>query len=378
MACKLNSRRLRTVTVFLQHEVPLKLRRQLSRYTCTYFTRVALLFLLLLWMFATTDSTFPWFLYWTLAGNPDAAPRTLTHNCPRSNSSLPLVVVIPFIAAQTPRLLSALDLWSTPHLFPCRAITATPRPVLAFYLDRAATHGATARAAAATRAHLQTPAVAHAVSTCFSAVLYGYANLSARESHNDAHGLPWLLTSLRVTGGTNAQFAQAFIQFSGHKYRHMVWLEPDVRPIRPLWLEALEADSAQSGSSFWMRGAVMHYVPRFHIGWEPFRSNYLRHLNGNALYALDNRCFDAFRTLVAEHFGRDAAFDVAMTLYLLGVGRVSVYQAVAHRFQTTDVIVGMGVTMVDDDAISDRLPDTFLVHGKYNLLQREGGWHLPR
>eukprot|EP00170_Pyropia_yezoensis_P006899 contig_28174_g6921 len=141
--------------------------------------------------------------------------------------------------------------------------------------------------------------------------------------------------------------------------------EPDTWPLRPLWLPALQAAAdGLVASGGWVVGSPMRYAPKFLAGWEPARSAYARHINGNALYRLGDPCFAAYLDAVAGAYG-DAAFDVASNLYRSRLAAARVWQDTAWRFGYTDVVAHLSLTEYDDvAALRERLPGTFLVHGK--------------
>lgn len=105
------------------------------------------------------------------------------------------------------------------------------------------------------------------------------------------------------------------------------------------------------------------------VGWEPYRTWYQGHLNGNAIYKAGDRCFRRYRELVRDEYG-DAAFDVAMTYYRMSLKRIMVLKNVASRFQVTDVIAHLGVTRFDEDEVRRRFPTAYLVHGKFMHVKR--------
>lgn len=141
-----------------------------------------------------------------------------------------------------------------------------------------------------------------------------------------------------------------------------------------LWLPALQAAAdGLVASGGWVVGSPMRYAPKFLAGWEPARSAYARHINGNALYRLGDPCFAAYLDAVAGAYG-DAAFDVASNLYRSRLAAARVWQDTAWRFGYTDVVAHLSLTEYDDvAALRERLPGTFLVHGKARLVQ-PGQW----
>lgn len=330
--------------------------------------------LAVIWMFATTDSTAPWLLWWSIGGTARPADAAMTTGCPARNYSLPLVVVMPLIASQAARLQENMRLWTQPAVYPCapyidsQGAMRNDRPTLAIYFDRPEHDDAATRAASiALQDTLAEDALSRMLRTCFSQTLIMSANMSAGASRNT--GRLGLRTSLWSTEGSNAQWESALQHFGeGERFRHMWWMEPDTWPLRRGWLDAVVRES--TWGDFWVRGSPMRYQPRMHVGWEPFRTRYLRHMNGNALYALNDQCFAAFRRVAATMFP-GKAFDVAMMFALLDVRAIMRFQSVAFRFQYSRVVADASVARVDRDTALREYPGTYLVHGKNRFLKGE-------
>ncbi|CAN8069868.1 unnamed protein product [Agarophyton chilense] len=316
---------------------------------------------LLVWIFVDMDAYPLWWLSWLVHGAP-TAERALSHNCSKHaqhHALQPLVVVVPLIASQLLRVEDSLRRWTVPSLYPCdiHAPTAT-RAHLSFFFDRSRNDAATARAAQRLQVVLSHPPLAHVLEACFSHVSLQFANMSASASRN-SHAMD-MVHNLVITGGSNQQF-EAAMQLYQRTYQHMFLMEPDVYAIRSGWVQrALQ--EAEYGS-FWQRGAIMRYSPRFNIGFAPFRNRYQRHINGNGLYRLGDRCFERYRQLVRKRYGH-AAYDVAMCQFRLSVENLAIYQATAHRFEVSAMMVSVGVTTVKEDDLRDQFPEALLVHGK--------------
>jgi hypothetical protein len=56
--------------------------------------------------------------------------------------------------------------------------------------------------------------------------------------------------------------------------------------------------------------------------FEPYRSNYQRHINGNSIYKLGDPCFNQFLDNVYSEYGYDANLEHAATLRLCGRSRL--------------------------------------------------------
>lgn len=281
-----------------------------------------------------------------------------------------MAVVVPLIASQAERLKTSMSRWGSDQFFPCSNSSyfrSIPRIPLVFYFDRPLDEETTAAAVLELQSFLASNSTASAIRTCFGDVSYRSARLSARESTNSY----WMdiVHNLVQTRGSNAQFHAAFQVLSGGRYRHMFYMEPDTWPVRANWLEAVHNESTWGG--FWMRGTVMQYPPKFNIGVEPFRTQYQRHMNGNSIYKLDDPCFDKYRELTRNYYG-NGAFDVAMTMYRLSMRRIRTFQAIAHRFQASNVIADLGVTWFSEAELVSSLPDTYLAHAKFMYVKHPG------
>lgn len=257
--------------------------------------------------------------------------------------------------------------WADPRFAPCALDEGKHNATLVFYFDRPLSEPATALAVAKVRNAVQNGPASAAVSRCFLGVRYESARLSARETRN-SYAMD-VVRNIVQTAGSNTQWEKAFQVLGGGTYRHMLYMEPDTWPIRSGWLGKVLQES--TWGPFWMRGTSMRYAPKFNIGLEPFRSHYQRHLNGNAIYKLDDRCFSKYRELSRRQYG-NGAFDVAMTHFRLGMARIMTFQEVAHRFQLTELMVDIGVTEVGEDELLRRFPGTYLVHGKYMHVKHPG------
>lgn len=311
----------------------------------------------------TTESQFLWWLYWSLSGGASAADPLLTYNCPTRNYSLPVAVVIPLIGAHMSRLEWSVSRWADERYEPCGVNeTMSTTVTLVVYYDRSLDEEGTATAVRRAREVLEGEGdVGEVARRCFKGgVVYASAELGERETRNSYR--MDVLRNLVQTGGSNRQFERVFEVLGGGRFRHFLYMEPDVWAVRRGWLARVVEE--MGWGNFWMRGSVMRYTPRFNIGWEPFRSLYQRHLNGNAMYALDDGCFDRYRELVRGVYG-EGAFDVAMSYYRMSLKRVETFQMVAHRFGVSEVITDLGVTKFTEEEVRRRFAGTYLVHGKF-------------
>jgi hypothetical protein len=330
---------------------------------------VAVVVCVLVWMFVDADSYVLWWLWWLISG-PPVVDRALTHGCSVGpDYAKPFAVVVPLIAVQVSRLRSSMDRWATPAGAPCderSAMVDGAKPQLVFYFDRPLNETGVAAAAKQISQFTRSAPLASAINACFAGISFTTASLTAQESHN-AYTFD-IVRNLASTRGSNAQFYAAFKVHS--QFRHMFYMEPDTWPLRPGWLSRI--DLLTRDPFFWMRGTQMRYEPRLIVAPEPWRSQYTRHINGNAMYELHDPCFARFRDLVREEF-TDAAFDVAMAQFRMMRGRYKLERAIAHRFSITDVVADMGVERFSSvDELREKLPGTYLAHAKASYIDLEG------
>ena len=172
---------------------------------------------------------------------PPAPPAPLCR-APAS-SSRTLLVEIPFTKADVSSLEISVALWE--RTWPCYRAPAVPsRPdlVLAFNSNMSEPRYA------AIHARVQGLLARPVVRECFGAVSLESACLSADEDLYDKRRL-----SANWTVGPNNLFAKFLELAVARGYKYMVQLEPDIVPLRPLWLEKLHCVAAHSEA--WVVGS---------------------------------------------------------------------------------------------------------------------------
>lgn len=135
-----------------------------------------------------------------------------------------------------------------------------------------------------------------AISRCFSRVHYRFLNLPQSE-YND---------------GPPNMFREMILGKYADQYDYVMQFEPDMFPIRPLWLEKIYNETLDT-APFWVKGTVGMYhdlpdleggcmlgtkVNETHAIQRTPLGTRLLHINGNALYSLSS----AFREYVEEFF----------------------------------------------------------------------------
>ena len=268
-----------------------------------------------------------------------------------------VVVVMPFVGSEKQRLISALGSWRDGGgLEPC-ALSA-PRgeasgaagggtvDLLLYSAGRPDEEGG----------GWLTPAekLLQGADRCFRRVRTRYANLTAAEQYYIGG---WDNT------GPNNLFYRLFLDRTFQKeYDVMMWMETDVAPVAPHWLERV-LEEAAAPRSFWRKGPAQQ--PRLS---HPMVSTHHYHMNSAGLYRLNQPCFVALMRRVADEYPR-MPHDVSTHLFLHDPRHFHIWQAHAHRFLYTDFVQNR-LDPWDLEAVRAVSPDTVLVHGK---LRKEAG-----
>lgn len=134
-------------------------------------------------------------------------------------------------------------------------------------------------------------------------------------------------------------------------------MEPDTRPVRLHWLDAMERQCA-SDSLFWQKGSV----PRYKTSMDPLDL----HINGNAFYRLNDVRSSRFFLSSSGAFLPYISFDQSIHAHRARVGM----QDTQHLFQATEFIVNNwkdGQYYTVDGDVRKWLPDTYLMHGRQSV-----------
>ena len=242
-----------------------------------------------------------------------------------------LGVVLAFPPSQAQLVVQNLHSWSLPQFAPCERYshnrTLTP---LLFYMSRrddaalAAVHDATARR--------------HFPRHCFSRIEWRFANLSAAD---DVYGAGTLAMWYQLWGAPHAL----------PPTNYLLWMEPDLRPVRALWLERLVQLVSLRLTRVWQLGSLPRY-----------KENNDWHLNGNALYSADDAMFARFVLNSRDAFRDYLSFD--KNLYEARRRDYAFSQRYDHMFQTTDVIQNRANEPLHLSQFLRQNPESYLVHGK--------------
>ncbi|KAJ3099999.1 Pyridoxal 5'-phosphate synthase subunit snz1 [Phlyctochytrium planicorne] len=216
------------------------------------------------------------------------------------------------------------------------------------------------------------------LSQCFRTVRFICARLSEEEDkypYGPSHMFFKLFSNketkplLRAPGGSG---------FEDQPYQVMYYMEPDNIPCRSNWLDRLFEEASIPGD-FWMRGSILRNRDPIVGTW-----SFANHMNGNALYRMDDPRFTDFVEVVRQRFWVDpeefaGGYDVA--LYLVREDRNLVgwteYASTMHLFQYTATIQNWYRTPVNatelcfqegERGAAPSNEDTYLVHGKDVVL----------
>ncbi len=202
-------------------------------------------------------------------------------------------------------------------------------------------------------------------SQCYENIHYISADLSDEENRYPA-GSANMWKKLFI----NEQFNLISLRARG--YTHFFLMEPDTRPIRSYWLDAIveQITNGHNRESYvltkwWMIGSIYR-------GSEPIGNDFL-HINGNALYHLS---FDFIQFIenVSIEYGYDSdqsmGYDLDLFSYLFK--HIDQAKILWHKFQFTDFIQNCWHTGCDETDIDFvyNNPNTYLIHG-YKIRLKE-------
>ena len=259
-----------------------------------------------------------------------------------------LALVLPFTAKETPRLKATLDAWASTGA-PCS------RP-LGQRLDLVFLHNrdeATLRADEFLR-DVASSGLLASHRRCFGRVDLLHASLSGVHDEYPA-------------GPSNMFFgifsAPGFRQFRS-TYQFMFWMEWDVQPVKPHWLDCLLREAAIP--DFWVRGSMVQ--ANRDIALDSTQWDWIAHINGNALYRLDDPAFADFLQVVADYEPPDhfwKPFDVSMWRVLHAFPYTwPLYERYSGKFQHARFIQHYHFDAPQGAAVDAmRAPETFFVHG---------------
>lgn len=183
--------------------------------------------------------------------------------------------------------------------------------------------------------------------------------------------------------GPTVMFFKLFLGYvtSLADYGSMFWMEPDVTPLKPFWLGAVAKDAHSAPFSWWMRGSLIQgpstnrilLAPNAFLAW-------IKHINGNALYRLDDPTFVNFVQTVLARYSPIDGWKPWDTSFLLERNRSPedwmMYHQVHHRFVFARFIFNI-VNDITPELVAriehGDLSDVFLVHAS-NIAKAKRNW----
>jgi hypothetical protein len=206
---------------------------------------------------------------------------------------------------------------------------------------------------------------------CYRDIYYIAADLSEKENRYPI-GSANMWKKLFI----NEQFNTVSLRSRG--YTHFFLMEPDTRPIRSYWLDAIvekitNGHSRESyiSTKWWITGSIYR-------GSEPIGNDFL-HINGNALYHLSLDFVSFIENVSHEypyHSDKSMGYDLDLFLYLFQ--HIDIAKNVWHKFQFTDLIQNCWHTSCNDTDMEflNNNPSTYLIHGyKIQQSQRKSTSH---
>ena len=148
-------------------------------------------------------------------------------------------------------------------------------------------------------------------------------------------------------------------------YTHFFLMEPDTRPIRPYWLDAIVAQITNGhplesyiSTNWWISGSIYR-------GSEAIGNDFL-HINGNALYHLTFALIQFIENVSIEYpydSAKSMGYDLDLFLYLFQ--HVDQAKTLWHKFRFIDLIQNCwhtGCNDTNEEFLSNN-PNTYLIHG---------------
>ncbi len=295
------------------------------------------------------------FTYWySVAGLGVADARAL----PPTTFHDSIALVVPFTAKDEAELIAALESWRVHP--PCASQHgAYLHAEVFFYYNHDLTQDirlkhAVHMAALSLRSH------------CFRQFHYVSARLNSADDKYDKKRLTdsWV-------SGPNSMFYRIFTRQDSeltrllHPFRVILWLEPDVRPVRANWLVTWSLRTYYT-PEFWIMGSAYAGECAEDTQGEcrylgPRISN---HINGNAAYHYASDSFREFlthRVLTGEY--KQWPFDLAMYLQMHSSGTEPEQRQLLARYSYTNLIRNFGDFPYDIKAFGSEVT---LVHGLHS------------
>lgn len=275
-------------------------------------------------------------------------------------------IMVPCNKGEIEAILANFELWNRLEFSPTDCEIATNRPALVFAFNNDSGRSEQQRIAEAFHANGMT--------RFFSAVCFEYLDLEGdRDVYIRDYTKP--VGDQGYKAGPNNQFFAAIRRIA--KYgRYTFLMETDCLPIRRGWLSQLQrlVDGAEP---FWIMGSAYR-------GLEKLGKDYVRHLNGNAVYAAGDPDFQKLVTEFWEHHtwrlvrdkDKRLAYDCILEImfsqdHIREQAVMDTWKQTAHLFRYFDFLQNISgnldITEVDASMISGlriRSPETYILHNR--------------
>ena len=145
---------------------------------------------------------------------------------------------------------------------------------------------------------------------------------------------------------------------------YALYMEPDLIPVRTGWLSAIDSHTRYPNLNFWLKGSVFRGPTSAYRNRAIYN---LFHINGNAIYNLDDEDFRHFyfgqvRPYIEAHY-TDGAYDTDLYKFLLDPRNYHWARKWAHKFQFTDAIRNMWHANYSLAQLMKESETVVLVHG---------------
>ena len=171
-------------------------------------------------------------------------------------------------------------------------------------------------------------------------------------------------------GGVSIMWYKLFLEnvsgFTGH-YDYMFWMEHDVQPIRPLWIDKLYLEI--STPEFFIKGSVFRgrYLDKYFNDRRLIPQ--IPHINGNALFRVGSEEFNHLIRAARLQYPPEKDWnpmDTSLFLTLMNFSsRWSQFQSYIHKIVYSDFIQNWSVDYTENigQNIYEKDATTFFIHG---------------
>lgn len=266
---------------------------------------------------------------------PSALIKRLTH------------VVMPFTYSQLPKLLQNLNTWTVNK--PCQNYLNVG---LIFFLNE--------KYKIETENHLKNEFSKLDVFSCFDYIAVDFFNE----------------IDTGYLDGSKQMFEKMLkkkLNFGKISPYYIFYMEPDCIPIRKYWLNALNYNVIPPNQDFWMKGSI--FRGNFSVLQNVFVNHY--HINGNAIYNLNDKNFSIFYFDIVKKFifnrnhgkkmnniaNSPYDMDIFEALFANNLEHTASY---AHFFQISDFVLNFYHSNYSLKRLLNENKNSFLVHGGVN------------